>query len=129
MVAGKIKPMATAVIAWVWLASNPAYADAAAIPVDPYANVDTIRQLSEQGKIIPMQRLLKKAMPYVHGHIIEAGLELEHGQLLYEIEYVDTVGKVHEVYFNAHDGRLFIPSSSQDDPSDDEKEQKTKAGM
>ncbi len=127
MVAGKIK-LAAAIIACAILIANIAHADSAAIPFDPYGNVDTIRQLSEQGKIIPMRRLLKKAMPYVHGHIIEAGLELEHGQLLYEIEYIDATGKVHKVYFNAHDGTLFSPVLSQDNPSDDEARQETRTG-
>lgn len=88
-------------------------AEQATQPLDPYSSVSQIRQLSQQGKIMPMQRLLKLAMPYVHGHIIETGLELEHERLLYEIEYVDATGKVHEIYFDARNGAPVYPSHDE----------------
>ncbi len=72
---------------------------------DPYANLQYVRQLSRQGYILPMQTLLQKARPHVHGHIIESALEVENGQARYEIEYIDAQGRVHEVYFDASTGK------------------------
>ncbi len=75
---------------------------------DPYTNISYIRLLSQQGAILPMQQLMAKAMPTIKGTIIETGLELENGRLVYEIEYLNAQGKVREAYFQASDGRPVI---------------------
>jgi uncharacterized membrane protein YkoI len=65
-----------------------------------------VQQLSDHGVILPMETLLARAAPHIHGRILETALEHEHGRLLYEVEYLNSAGVVHVVYVDARRGTL-----------------------
>ena len=62
------------------------------------------RELSESGEIMPLEQLLEKIQGY--GRVLEVDLESEHGRHVYEIEFLDSEGKVRERYFDASSGEL-----------------------
>ena len=59
----------------------------------------------EQGDILPLETILQK-LPPDSGKVLEVELEHEHGQLVYEIELLNSDGRVKEYLFNAMDGEL-----------------------
>lgn len=61
-------------------------------------------QLRESGEIMPLEQLLDKVKSY--GRVLEVELESEHGRHVYEIEFLDAQGEVHERYFDAGSGEL-----------------------
>jgi len=92
---------------------------------DPYSDLLYIQQLSESGEILSMQTLLKHVRPHIRGRIIETALEHEHGRLLYEVEYLDAAGVIHEVYFDARDGTLISAKTLAQLSKADERDKKT----
>jgi len=92
---------------------------------DPYSDLQYVQQLSESGEILPMQTLLKIVQPHIHGRIIETALEHEHERLLYEVEYLDAAGVLHEVYFDAHHGTLVSAKTLAQLSKADERDKKT----
>ena len=60
------------------------------------------RQLYERGEILSLEAILKQ-----HGieRLLEAELEHERGHWIYEVEYLDETGRVHEQYFDARTGQ------------------------
>jgi uncharacterized membrane protein YkoI len=65
---------------------------------------DTARMLRDRGDIMPLSELLQQ--PALAGQrVLEAELEHEHGQLVYELELLDEAGKVRERYFDATTGQ------------------------
>lgn len=64
------------------------------------------RRLREAGEIVPLEQILPDARSRHGGHIIEIELERENGRYVYEVEFVDEAGQVHEYYYDAGDGRF-----------------------
>ena len=63
------------------------------------------REMRSRGDIIPLSGLLERVE--LEGmKIIEAELEKEDGQVVYELELLDPNGKVFERYYNAVTGEL-----------------------
>ena len=58
------------------------------------------------------------------GQVLEAELEREHGQAVYEIEIASTTGAVTEITVDAHSGELL--SSKIEDDDDDHEYEKSK---
>ena len=70
-------------------------------------NQDEALALRQQGVILPLELLLHKAMSrYPGGRLLEAELELKHGQYAYEVELVTTEGVVREIKLDATNGTL-----------------------
>ena len=64
---------------------------------------DKVRNLRNQGEIIPLSDLIDKS-GLTGVKILEAELEKEHGKLVYELEFLDADGHVYEQYFDAITG-------------------------
>jgi len=68
--------------------------------------VGQARRLIESGEVLPLERVLAILQKQRPGHAIEVELEHEGGRYLYEIEWLDTEGRVWELDVDARDGRL-----------------------
>ena len=62
------------------------------------------RALSEQGKILPLQDILRRVEKEYPGQVIETELERESGRYIYELEIVTEQGKVTEIEVDAGTG-------------------------
>lgn len=67
---------------------------------------DDAKRLREAGEIVPLEQILRDARTRHGGRIIEIELEHQNGRYVYEIEFVDERGAVHEYYYDAGDGRF-----------------------
>lgn len=68
--------------------------------------LDRVRSLRAAGDILSLEVILQ-GMPAVAGsRILEVELEEEGGLLIYEIERLETAGRVREYQFNARNGEL-----------------------
>ena len=66
----------------------------------------TARELQQAGTILPLEEIVMRAKKMSAGRIIEAELERSGQQYLYEIEFLDADGTVHEMKFDAQTGAL-----------------------
>lgn len=66
----------------------------------------TARELQQAGTILPLEEIVMQAKKMSAGRIIEAELERSGQQYLYEIEFLDEDGTVHEMKFDAQTGAL-----------------------
>lgn len=65
---------------------------------------DQVRELVEQGRILPLQTVLERADVEATGQLLEAELEKEDGTWVYELELLDADGRVRELYYDAGTG-------------------------
>lgn len=86
------------------LVTQPAFAD---------SDYEEAQQLREAGTILPLEKILQKLQATHPGKVLEVELENKHGQLVYEIEILDSKGNVSKVKVNAKSGELI--SVSEDD--------------
>lgn len=63
-------------------------------------------KLRQSGEILPLTEILDKAKAAQPGELLEAELEAEDGQLVYEIEIYGDDGRYHELYLDARTGEL-----------------------
>lgn len=65
---------------------------------------DAVRELRTRGDVLSLTEVL--AHPSLAGQkVLEAELEREHGQLVYELELLDDGGRVRKRYFDAVNGQ------------------------
>ncbi len=64
------------------------------------------RKLSESGEIMPLEQVLAGHESTAAGPILEVELEQEGKQVIYEIELLDSEGKVWELEVDAVTGKL-----------------------
>jgi len=67
---------------------------------------DLARQMSEQGEILSLEQILQSHPALMQVKILEIELEVEDGQLSYEIEYLQQDGRIKEVYINATNAQI-----------------------
>ena len=68
---------------------------------------DEALQLRRDGKLLPLDSLLDAVRQrYPSARLLEAELESEHGQLIYELEVLTTGGDVRELELNAASGTI-----------------------
>jgi uncharacterized membrane protein YkoI len=65
-----------------------------------------ILQLRESGQIMAMEEIMTRARQEQPGHLIEAELEREDKQYVYELKILDAEGRVHELEMDAATGRV-----------------------
>lgn len=65
-----------------------------------------IRELVKQGQILPLETILKKFENRVQGRLLDLEVENEHGQIVYELEFLRKDGYVHEIKIDAASGEL-----------------------
>lgn len=64
---------------------------------------EVARSLRAGGDIVPLADLLAR-VEATGARVLEAELDREHGQLVYELEILDEDGKVRELYYDASNG-------------------------
>jgi hypothetical protein len=74
------------------------------LPVIASDDHNLVRDLKNRGEIIALSGLISQA-GLTDVKILEAELERKHGKLVYEIEFLDTEGRVMEQYFDAITGK------------------------
>lgn len=80
----------------------------------------------EQGKEflaakLSMEEAIAAAKKQFPGQVLEAELEREHGQVVYEIEIASTTGVVTEIKVDAQSGELLNSKIEDDDDHEQEK--------
>ena len=65
-----------------------------------------IRQLVSQGKILPLEAILKIHQPLIDGKLLDLEVESEHGKIIYELEFLRQNGDVVELVIDAKTGEL-----------------------
>lgn len=67
---------------------------------------ERVRQLMEEGRILPLEQILDQARSRHAGQLLEAELERDDKRYVYEIEIVDREGVVWDLEFDAATGKL-----------------------
>jgi uncharacterized membrane protein YkoI len=67
---------------------------------------DAAYRLRERQEILPLEELLRRAQLGPDARVLEIESELEHGRHIYEIEYVDSSGRIHEILVDAQSGKV-----------------------
>ncbi len=78
----------------------------AVFTVQADSDQEEARRLLESGDIMSLEMILKKLRPEFTGKILEAELESEPGQIVYEIELLGNDGIVRELNIDARTGEL-----------------------
>jgi uncharacterized membrane protein YkoI len=63
-------------------------------------------RLRERREILPLEELLRRLNLGADTRILEIESEFEHGRRVYEIEYLDRNGRIHEVLIDAGSGEV-----------------------
>ncbi|MTW20520.1 peptidase M4 [Allochromatium palmeri] len=74
---------------------------------------DSVKRLYDEGRILSMSEVMRRAALIQPGQLLEAELDREAGRYVYEIRIHDTAGRIHELELDATSGAL-IESSSDD---------------
>lgn len=94
-------------LAWVFVAlvvSAAATLFYAGVPVLASGDHDDAHDLRERGEVMPLADILRH--PALAGlRVLEADLEHEHGRAVYELEVLDSGGRVSKRYFDAGNGQ------------------------
>lgn len=69
-------------------------------------DVDEIRSLTVSGELLPLEQILQVVRSRVPGRAIEVELERKDDLLLYELEWLDTDGRVWEFKVDARSARI-----------------------
>jgi uncharacterized membrane protein YkoI len=69
-------------------------------------DLDRVRSLRISGEILPLDVILQGLPRATDSRILEVELEQEGGLLIYQIERLETAGRVREYRFNARSGEL-----------------------
>lgn len=67
---------------------------------------DRARRALERGEILPLTDILKRANKEYPGQLIEAELEDDHGEMVYELVIISAEGRVYKLYYDARNGAL-----------------------
>ena len=74
------------------------------------------RKLRESGEILSLEQIVERARAAKGGEVIETELERKQGRYVYEVEILDSAGRVWEVELDAKTGELL--EVEQDDEDD-----------
>jgi len=67
---------------------------------------DRVRRAVERGEILPLTDILKHTSKAYPGQLIEAELEVEDGEMIYELVIISEDGRVYKLYYDARNGDL-----------------------
>ena len=76
-----------------------------AVPAWADGDHDRARHAVEEGRILPLRDILADAQTTTPGELIEAELEDEHGQLVYEIKILSPDGRLTKLHYDAQTGK------------------------
>ena len=65
-----------------------------------------IRSLVKQGKILSLDTILIKHRQRISGRLLDLEVESEHGQVIYELEFLQQNGDVVKLEINAANGEI-----------------------
>jgi uncharacterized membrane protein YkoI len=69
-------------------------------------NQAQIRRLVMQKQILPLESILAGYPPARHSKLLDLEVEQEHGQIVYELEFLQPDGKVVKVVIDARNGQV-----------------------
>lgn len=81
----------------------------------PLPDVELARDLVEQGKIMPLAKVLKRLQKDHPGQIVEVELEYSGGILVYEVDLITTEGRLIEVDMDAATGKIVDMDEEDED--------------
>lgn len=82
----------------LWLLpANPAHADGSTVPESAEDDQETARKALENKEILPLGEVLARIQAAYTGDVVEIELERKLGKWVYEIEIIDTDGRVREI--------------------------------
>ncbi len=64
------------------------------------------RKLRESGEILSLEQIVERARAAKPGEVIETDLDRKQGRYVYEVEILDSMGRVWEVELDAKTGEL-----------------------
>lgn len=67
-------------------------------------DAESVRQWVDEGRILPLEELLERHRDRLHGELLDLQVEREHGRIIYELEIMDSRGRVREIYLDAASG-------------------------
>ena len=67
---------------------------------------DAARQAYQRGEILPLSQILQRALKVAPGEVLEVELEEDDGRMIYEIEILESSGRVLEVEIDARAGAV-----------------------
>tara|TARA_R110000787_G_scaffold9886_12_gene34206 strand:- start:317 stop:700 length:384 start_codon:yes stop_codon:yes gene_type:complete len=67
---------------------------------------DRARRAVERGEILPLTDILRQTTRDYPGQLIEAELEDEDGEMIYELVIISEDGRVYKLYYDARNGAL-----------------------
>jgi uncharacterized membrane protein YkoI len=67
---------------------------------------ETIRQLKEAGEILSLEKIAERANAIKPGEILETELERKRNGYIYEVEILDSGGRVWELKLDAKSGKM-----------------------
>ena len=67
---------------------------------------DDARERVRRGELLPLEQIIERLRQHDDGQVLEVELERKFGRTVYELEVLDSAGRVHEYYFDATDGEL-----------------------
>lgn len=80
---------------------------ASALPIFAHADDDKrIRQLQQSGEILSLEQIFDRARKIKPGRIVDVDLDKNDGRYIYELEVLQSNGKVWEMEFDARTGKL-----------------------
>ena len=77
-----------------------------AYPEEHESEHEAVRELMQQGDILPLEQILEQARQHRTGRVLETELERKRGGYIYEVEILDDSGEVWEMEFDAASGEL-----------------------
>ena len=69
-------------------------------------DTDQIRSLVQQGEILSLESILNKHSQFMTGRLLDLEVESEHGQIIYELEFLMPNGDVVELEIDAATGEI-----------------------
>ena len=67
---------------------------------------DSVKRLREEGRILSMSEMMRRAALIQPGQLLDAELEQDAGRYVYEIRILDMGGRIHEFKLDASSGAL-----------------------
>lgn len=88
---------------WILIGASALLASTLA-SAEPAGDTPTVRQLVQEGKVIPLEQLLATHRERLQGRILDMEVERERGRVVYELEFIDEQGVVREAQIDAQTG-------------------------
>ena len=100
---------------WVWLILFCA-TEAMSLPVlaDDELEASVIRAKVQNGEILSLEQILQKNPSLSSQRLLDLEVELEHGNIVYELELIQQDGAVNKVLIDAANGEIVNPEKEED---------------